>query len=154
MHQNQFLNGLWPRGEFKAPKQYLHNFFFEIFAQFRLVWNNLDVLSKKLRMGHFFHSVFVKEHKFLVRIKKRVKTRIFEIHYFITWWIARWVSKIHVFQFFSIPIKNLCSLIKTKWEKCPIHHFLDKPSKLFQIRRNWAKKVNNKSCPFWVSKVA
>ena len=42
----------------------------------------------------------------------------------------------------------MCSLTKIEWEICPIDHFLDKTLKLFQIRRNWEKKVNNKSCPF------
>ena len=50
--------------------------------------------------------------------------------------------------------KKLCSLVKSEWEKCPIGHFLAKTLKLFQKRRNRAKKVNNKTCPFWMSKVA
>ena len=124
------------------------------FEQSRLIWNNLRFIPKNWLVGYFSHSVFVNKHKFSIGIEKNWKTWIFEIHYLITWWIARWISKIHVFQFFSISIKNLCSLTKIEWEKCPIHHFVDKTLKLFQIRRNWAKKVKNKSCPFWVSKVA
>ena len=116
------------------------------FALFGIIW----MFCPK----NFSHSLFVKEHNLFIRIKKRLKTWIFEIHYFITWWRARWVSKIHVFQFFSIPIENLCLLTKIEWEKCSIFHFLYKTHKLFQIRRNWAKKVNNKLYPFWVSKVA
>ena len=31
-------------------------------------------------MGHFSHSIFVKEHNFLVRIEKDLKMWIFKIH--------------------------------------------------------------------------
>ena len=38
-------------------------------------------------------------------------------------------------QYFSILIWNLYFLTKTEWEKCPICDILDKPTKIFQIRR-------------------
>ena len=109
---------------------------------------------EKMTYGAFFPLNFCQRTQFFCQSWKKFK--IVDFWNSLPFYLMN--SKVNFkslgFSFFFILTKKLCSLTKVEWEKCPISHFLNKKLKIFQIRRNWAKKVNNKSCPFSVSKVA
>ena len=121
-------------------------------AQNRLIWNILVGLSKILLMGYISHSIFVRKCKFHIRIEIYWEIKIFEIDCPPIYLIARWISKIFINWYFLILIWNLYFLTKIEWEKYPISDILDKPIKIFQIRRFCASLFDNKPWPFLVSK--
>ena len=121
-------------------------------AQNRLIWNILVGLTKISLMGYFSHSIFVKKYKFHIRIKKYQLIKIFEIHLAIKYIGGQSISKIFISQYISILIWNLHFLTKIEWEIYPISNILDKPTKIFQIRRFCASLFNNKPWPFLESK--
>ena len=121
-------------------------------AQNRLIWNILVGLTKISLMGYFSHSIFVKKYKFHIRIKKYQLIKIFVIHLAIKYIGGQSISKIFISQYISILIWNLHFLTKIEWEIYPISNILDKPTKIFQIRRFCASLFHNKPWPFLVSK--
>ena len=104
-------------------------------------------------MGHFSHSVLAKKYQFCIRIRKKWKIWIFEIHYASYILNSKVKFKNHIFQYCLILLQNWYFLAKTEWEKCPISDILDKLTKLFQIRQVCASLCDNKPYPNFVSKV-
>ena len=98
-------------------------------------------------MGHFSHSVWAKNYQFCIRIRKKWKIWIFEIHYASNILNSKVKFKNHIFQYCLILLQNWYFLAKTEWEKCPISDILDKLTKLFQIRQVWASLCDNKPYP-------
>ena len=118
-----------------------------------LIWKNLVSLSKISLMGHFSHSVLAKKYQFCIRIRKKWKIWIFEIHYASYILNSKVKFKNHIFQYCLILLQNWYFLAKTEWEKCPISDILDKLTKLFQIRQVCASLCDNKPYPNFASKV-
>ena len=129
-----------------------HGLLWNKLAQNRLIWNILIGLSKISLLGYFSHSIFVKKYKFHIRIERCREIKNFEIHCPLKCLIARWISKLFIYWYFLILIWNLYFLTKIEWEKYPISDILDKPTKIFQIRRFYASLCDNKPWTFSVSK--
>ena len=131
-----------------------HGLLWNKLAQNRLIWNILIGLSKISLMGCFSHSIFVKKYKFHIKIETCREIKIYEIYCPPKCLIARWISKIFIYWYFLILIWNIYFLTKIEWEKYPISDTLDKPIKIFQIRRFCASLCNNKPWHFMVSKAS
>ena len=129
-----------------------HGLLWNELTQNLLIWNILIGLSKISLMGYISHSIFVRKCKFHIRIEIYWEIKIFEIDCPPIYLIARWISKIFINWYFLILIWNLYFLTKIEWEKYPISDILDKPIKIFQIRRFCASLFHNKPWPFLVSK--
>ena len=110
-------------------------------------------MSKISLMGHFSHSVLAKKYQFCIRIRKKWKIWIFEIHYASSMLNSMVLSKNHIFQYLFILIQIWYFLAKTEWEKCPTSDILQKLTKLFQIRQVWTSLCDNKPYPNFASKV-
>ena len=53
------------------------------FAQFRPIWNNLSSITQNNNVGHFSHSVFITELKFLDKMTFSQKFRILRFTTFL-----------------------------------------------------------------------
>ena len=104
--------------------------------------------------GEISWRTIAKNHVDFVKVRLLLSDffSIFQIP--LTCIMAWWISKVNISQYFHIQIWKLFFLTKTEWEKCPISDILDKPTKIFQIRRFCASLRNNKPWPFLVSKAA
>ena len=123
------------------------------FAQFRPIWNNLSSVTKNDNVGHFSHSVFITELEFLVKNDFQSKMYNLKICHFLSWSISRWIFKFYIFDQKPFLTKNSNSVIKTEWEKYPLHwnwsksgnfrQFPDFPISRFQKITDVAKSVQN-----------
>ena len=117
------------------------------------VSNLLLFYLQKMSLSKTKSELLLPVHQLCIRIRKKWKIWIFEIHYASYILNSKVKFKNHIFQYCLILLQNWYFLAKTEWEKCPISDILDKLTKLFQIRQVCASLCDNKPYPNFASKV-
>ena len=120
----------------------------------KLVWFGIiSLVCLKFHLWGIFSTQFLsKITNFVSEVENIGKYKYLKFTIASYMLISKVIFKIYNSCFFSIPIRNCYSLTKAEWEKCPICDILDKPTKIFQIRRFCASLCDNKPWPFLVSK--
>ncbi len=122
----------------------------------KLVWFGIILLVRpKYHLWGIFSTQFLsKITNFVSEVENIGKYKFLKFTIPSYMLLYKVIFKIFNSHFFSIPMRNCYFLTKIEWEKYPISDILDKPIKVFQIRRFCASLFHNKPWPFLVSKAA